>query len=275
MKTFGQDGAARGRAVEDGAMEPAAGSREAGAAHDARRRSWLRAAAGAVACGLGGVVAAGGARAAEAARGGTARVTLLAQLGGPDLAVDQRIAAHLGERGYAVRLVDQAVPVSVAADADLVMISSTVSAKAVLAGWRHLATPLVTWENDLLDDLAMTGKRHDVDFGETGQERHLWLVNAPHPIAAGLPAGTTDVYGKQAPMSWGKPGLGASIIATVYGQPEKAAIFAYERGATMDCEALAPARRVMLFLDNDTFPNLSTAGVALFDAAVDWAAGRR
>ena len=28
-------------------------------------------------------------------------------------------------------------------------------------------------------------------------------------------------------------------------------------------------------IDNDTFVNLSPAGVALFDAAVDWAAGRR
>ncbi len=76
-------------------------------------------------------------------------------------------------------------------------------------------------------------------------------------------------------MSWGKPGLGAITIATVYGQPDKAAIFAYEKGATMDYETLAPARRVMFFLDNDTFTNLSPAGVALFDAAVDWAAGRR
>jgi hypothetical protein len=83
----------------------------------------------------------------------------------------------------------------------------------------------------------------------------------------------TNVYGEQAPMSWGKPGLGASIIATLYGQPEKAAIFAYEKGATMDYKSLAPARRVMLFLDNDTFASLSPAGTSLFDAAVDWAAG--
>jgi hypothetical protein len=53
-------------------------------------------------------------------------------------------------------------------------------------------------------------------------------------------------------MSWGKPGLGATIIATLYGQPEKAAIFAYEKGATMDYEALAPARRVMFFLSNES-----------------------
>lgn len=76
-------------------------------------------------------------------------------------------------------------------------------------------------------------------------------------------------------MSWGRPGCGAIAIATVYGQPDKAAIFAYEKGATMDYAALAPARRVMFFLDNDTFVNLSPAGVALFDAAVDRPAGRR
>ncbi|MGU7775433.1 hypothetical protein ACV229_35340 [Burkholderia sp. MR1-5-21] len=203
------------------------------------------------------------------------RVAMLVQLGGPNLKVDERVGAHLETRGYAVRFIDQAATPDAARDADMVVISSTVSAKNVSAGWRTLDKPLVTWENDLLDDLAMTGKRHDVDFGETGKERYVWLVNAPHPIAAGLPAGTTNVYGKQAPMSWGKPGLGASIIATVYGQPDKAAIFAYEKGATMDYESLAPARRVMFFLDNDTFVNLSPAGLALFDAAVDWAAGRR
>ncbi|MGJ7572981.1 hypothetical protein ACSFBX_20820 [Variovorax sp. RB2P76] len=46
-------------------------------------------------------------------------------------------------------------------------------------------------------------------------------------------------------------------------------------GATMDCESLAPARRVMFFLGNDTFTNRSPAGRLLFDAAVDWAAGIR
>ena len=94
-------------------------------------------------------------------------------------------------------------------------------------------------------------------------------------MAAGLPAGVVDVYEKQAPMNWGKPGLGATLIATLYGHPEKAAIFGYEQGATMDYESLAPARRVMFFLDNETFPNLSNAGLKLFDAAVDWAMGSR
>ncbi|WP_109481948.1 hypothetical protein [Paraburkholderia sp. C35] len=202
------------------------------------------------------------------------RIVLVAQLNGPDLATDQRVAAHLSTRGYTVQMVDQNYRPELARDASLIVISSTVSSKDVLPGWRALPVPLVTWENDLLDDLSMSGKRHDVDFGETGKERYLWLVNAPHPIAAGLPAGVVNVYGKQAPMSWGKPGLGASIIATVYGQPDKPAIFAYEAGATMDYEAIAPARRVMFFMSNDSFGNLSQSGQQLFDAAIDWAIQR-
>lgn len=216
----------------------------------------------------------GGAHAAEPAGHGR-KIALVVQTGGPDLPVDLKIKAHLEARGYAVSLLAQDQPADAALGADLVVMSSTIAAKNVAAGWRALPRPLLTWENDLLDDLAMTGKRHDTDFGEAPKERYLWLVNAPHPLSAGLPAGVANVYERQAAMSWGKPGLGASIIATLYGQPDKAAIFAYEKGATMDYEALAPARRVMFFLGNDTFANLAAPGRQLFDAAVDWALGLR
>jgi hypothetical protein len=198
------------------------------------------------------------------------RIVMLVQSKGPNIDVDRAAAAHLEARGHDVRLVDQSVRPQDIGVPDLVIVSSTVSSKDVAPGWRTLAVPLLTWENDLLDDFAMTGKCHDVDFGEASKERYLWLVNAPHALSAGLAAGVANVYRKQAGMSWGKPGLGASIIATLYGQPEQAAIFAYEKGATMDYEALAPARRVMFFLSNDTFTNLSADGIRLFDAAIDW-----
>ena len=170
-------------------------------------------------------------------------------------------------------LADQTATPEAAQGMALVVISSTVAAKHVHPHWRHAPVPLLTWENDLLDDLAMSGKRSGADYGEAPKERYLWLVRAPHPMSAGLPAGAANVYVKQAPMSWGKPGLGAITIATLYGQPEKAAIFGYEKGATMDYESMAPARRVMFFLGNEGFTNLSEAGLRLFDAAVDWAAG--
>ena len=119
----------------------------------------------------------------------------------------------------------------------------------------------------------MTGKRSGQDYGESDKERYLWLVNAPHPMSGGLPAGAANVYVKQAGMSWGHPGLGATRIATLYGQPDKVAIFGYEKGATMDYESLAPARRTMFFLGNEGFSNLQEAGLRLFDAAVDWTLG--
>ncbi|MGE8474203.1 MAG: hypothetical protein ACN6QC_23355, partial [Paraburkholderia hospita] len=94
-------------------------------------------------------------------------IVMVIQVNGPNLATDQRIAAHLGARGYSVQLVDQDYHPELARGASLIVVSSTVSSKDVLPGWRTLSVPLVTWENDLLDDLAMSGKRHDVDFGET------------------------------------------------------------------------------------------------------------
>ena len=142
----------------------------------------------------------------------------------------------------------------------------------LLGAYRNVPVPLMTWENDLLDDLAMTGKRLGTDFGMAEKEHYLWMVNAPHPLSGGVPAGVAVGYAKDAPMGWGKPGLGASIIASVAGDPSKATIFGYEKGATMDYETLAPARRVFFFLDNETFPNLTPTGRKLFDAATDWAA---
>jgi len=200
------------------------------------------------------------------------KVLLVVRLEGKSLPVDQQIQQHLQQRGYAVTLYSQYDPVDAARGADLVILSSTVRGRDLLGAYRNVPVPLLTWESDLVDDMAMAGKRAGTDYGTVDKSRYLWLVNAPHPLAAGLPAGVVDVYAKPATLNWAKPGLGASTIATVYGEPDKAAIFGYEKGATMDYETVAPARRVMFFLDNETFSNLSPAGRQLFDAAVDWAA---
>ncbi|EPF79680.1 hypothetical protein GCM10025882_19470 [Acinetobacter gyllenbergii] len=198
------------------------------------------------------------------------KIALISQLKGSSFASDVAIQNYLQRKGYQVELLDQSVSPNSLTNTDLVIISSTVASKNLQSGWRQLPIPLMTWENDYLDDLAMTGKRIDTDFGEVEKERYLWLVNAPHPLSAHLSAGTRNVYKAQAPMSWGKPGLGATIIATIYGQPEKVAIWGYEKGATMDYESLAPAKRLMFFLNNETFTNLSEDGLKLFDAAIQW-----
>ncbi len=197
-------------------------------------------------------------------------IVIISQLKSTANQDDQSIALYLKNKGYHVDIQDQSIQPSTIGHVDLVIISSSVASKNMQKGWRELKTPLLTWENDYLDDLAMTGKRINYDFGEVEKDRYLWLVNAPHPLSAGLTSGTLNVYKKQAAMSWGKPGLGATIIATIYGQPEKPAIWAYEKGATMDYESIAPEKRMMFFLNNETFNNLNEDGLKLFDATITW-----
>jgi len=187
------------------------------------------------------------------------------------VAADLKAREHLTALGYTVTFADQKESPNLAGQ-DLIIVSSGVSAHVVEGRYKAVAVPVVTWEAYVLPHMGLTGKKEDADFGtKEGKNRYLWLVNAPHPLSAGLPAGLLNVVQKGGPMNWGRPGPGAIVIATLPGELDKSPLFAYERGATMDGENLAPARRVMVFLDNTTFPLLNDAGLKLFDAAVSWA----
>jgi hypothetical protein len=173
--------------------------------------------------------------------------------------------------GFEVTRANEATPVEAVKHQQLVIISETVDAVDVGTKYRYVTVPLLTFENDLLGELGMTDLKNGRDYGTDEGQRFIWLVNAPHPLAAGLAAGIQNVLtDEHCKMNWGKPGLGAVTIATVRGEPEKAAIFAYEKGATMNGEFLAPARRVSFFLWQDTFDQLRPEGLALFRAAVLW-----
>ena len=185
---------------------------------------------------------------------------------------DNKVIAYLQSLGFTVTRNDENSPVEATIGQDLIVISESVDALDIGTKYRHTAIPLLTFENDLLGELGMTGLKAGRDTGTDDNQRFLWLVNAPHPLAAGLSAGIQNVLSDEnLKMNWGKPGLGAVTIATLRGEPDKAAIFAYERGATMNGEALAPARRVSFFLWQDTFEKLRPEGLALFRAAVLWA----
>lgn len=186
---------------------------------------------------------------------------------------DEDAMQLLRSLGFVVTGASEATPVDVAVKAqDLVIISESVDAVDVDAKYRYTTVPLLTFENDLLGELGMTDLKNGRDYGTEDEQRFLWLVNAPHPLAAGLAAGIENVLtDEHCKMSWGKPGLGAVTIATLRGEPQKAAIFAYEKGATMNAEFLAPARRVSFFLWQNTFDQMRPEGLSLFRAAVLWA----
>lgn len=200
------------------------------------------------------------------------KVLYVTRLTHRDREVDDKVRAHLEQRGMIVTMVDQSAPVSAAAGKDLVIISSVVSARDMVGtSFRDVPVPLLTWESDLFDSLRFTGSKKGQDFGSIEKEHYINVVNAPSPLAAGVPAGKRWVYPRDAEMSWGKPAPAAIVIATVPGEPDEAVIFAYEKGVTMDYDFIAPARRVAMFPGNRSFDALSADGSALFDAALDWA----
>jgi len=187
---------------------------------------------------------------------------------------DENVQNHLRALGFVVTTADESDPSSKADGQDLVVISASVSARLVGGKYRDTRLPVLLSEARVLDDMGMSGKSEGVDFGDERQDHSFWFVNAPHPLQGGIPNGLLNVTnGKLKVFTWGKPGLAASVIATIAGVPEKAVIFGYEKGAIMDGEFPAPARRVMFFLDGDTFDDLTDTGRKLFDAAVAWAMG--
>ncbi|HKI73461.1 MAG TPA: hypothetical protein VJ998_02400 [Pseudomonadales bacterium] len=190
------------------------------------------------------------------------------------VAADKAVEAHLVSKGYAVTDIDQLEPAPPDASADMILISSSVSAHKLEAKYRNASIPVMTWESYILPHMGMAGMKEDTDFGTVEKNRYLWMVNAPQPLSAGLGSGMLNAYKRGAGMNWGKPGLGAIIISTIAGEPNKVTEFAYEKGATMDYENIAPAKRLFIFLDNTTFTNLNAAGLDLFDAAISWSLER-
>ncbi|WP_321841435.1 hypothetical protein [Paraburkholderia bannensis] len=199
-------------------------------------------------------------------------VWYVTRLAHADRAEDDKVRAHLESLGFAVTMVDQSAPVADARSAQLVIISSVVSARDMVGtAYRDSGVPLLTWESDLFDSLRFTGQRKGVDFGELAKEHYVNVVNAPSPLAGGVAAGKRWVYPRDGEMGWGRPAPGATVVATVPGEPDHAVLFGYEKGATMDYDFIAPARRVAVFLGNRSFEHLSADGQSMFDAAVQWA----
>src|SRR5258708_8751396 len=139
------------------------------------------------------------------------------------VAADAKAQEHLATLGFTVTFADQRDPVSVADGKDVIVISSGVSAHVVEGKYKSVAVPVVTWESYILPHMGLTGKKEETDFGtRDGKLRYLWLVNAPHPLPAGLPAGLVDVVQKGGPMTWGPPRPGPIIITTFPRAPDTA-----------------------------------------------------
>lgn len=212
---------------------------------------------------------------------------------------DALIKRYLEDQGGKVTLATPDAGSDIPRNTDLVLVSSTASARIVRDAFKTTAVPIVTWNAYLYPELAMTGDELHRDFSVVRESVthnlnhasfYSYCVNAEHPIAkmAGLPAGMflNLMFSGETDMNWGRPTGAADIISISQGDPGKAAVFGYEKGALMANDFPAPARRVGVFLGDDSFRQLAYAegpaardpqqfgwyaGRRLFDAAILWA----
>ncbi len=217
------------------------------------------------------------ARLAQAASG-VKLLYVMRKHGGEGLEDDIHNVAYLQNLGFKVTVADQVDPESMAQGQDAVIISATCSKFKLTRKYRNVRIPLMCYEGLAADAFYLAGRDRYVDYGEHGEEKesddppenYLSIVNAWHPMAAGLSAGPVEFTKDPGTLKWAWPSRAAIVIATLPYAPRQCAIFGYEKGATMAYDHVAPARRLLFPLDNPAFDNLTPDGLALYDAAVLW-----
>ena len=190
---------------------------------------------------------------------------------------DATVVAHLEARGTTVTVVgthedSQHDPVQVAAAHDLLLINSTIQDLDTVARYAQTTTPLIFWEPRLLDEsgvpLALRG-------GTRPKQTEIRIVDADHPITAGLPADQplrVVHWIDTLSVAYPPTGPGVQVLAKHLLGGDSAILVA-EAGAELSNGQPAQARTVFMYWHHDTFHRSTSEAVRLFDQAVDWALG--
>jgi hypothetical protein len=153
----------------------------------------------------------------------------------------------------------------------LVFISSTGASTATADKFAFTDTPVISDEAFVFDDMNLTGPTANVDYGNVSGQTQINVAAANHPLAGGL-SGVVTFAPAAGTINFGVPSINAVRVGLLVSDPNRAAVFGYERGVTMANGSAAQARRVGLYLFDSTAANLTLEGWTLFDAAVAWAA---
>ena len=196
---------------------------------------------------------------------------LLFVVGSPDLnSGDHAVFGFLVQNNYLVTVQDDADSAAFQIeDKDAILVSSTVDYSAnIRSQLLNTGVPMISWEITLFDDFGWTGKRNNSDFGRiTGSS--VQIVNGSHPVAEDLPE-SVQITCNDEELVWGLPNENAEIIAVHQNGTDKAAIFAYETGASMYNMCMANARKVGFCFYDESPASFTAAGWKLFLQAVKW-----
>jgi len=188
----------------------------------------------------------------------------------PIIGSDIQIKEELIARGLKVsEVLDSNSNAQMAAGKKIVVLSYSIDSEQVTGKFNDAEGCIILMEHNLLPSLGMTsGSGHGYQLGAT----ELSIIKPDHPLAAGF-TGDVSVIVKMSTsdMFWGVPPETAIKIATVKGNANRVALFAYEKDAMM-VGRKAPGKRLQFFLGAHNVPTkyLTADGVKVLDASIDW-----
>ena len=197
---------------------------------------------------------------------------------GADGAVFDHLKSRYGDASVTYMQGDMAAGDGSSADGfDLLVISSTLNSGTVRGKYADTPVGLVNWEQAL--NRQAVGEFNMSVGGATGESQtEITIIDDTSPLAAGL-SGTVTVFDSPVTTQWGTGALGAGVnLVASSADGVNHAIFSADVGDALlgdgsaQSPATAPGRRVMFFIQDSSFSNLTPDGISLFNAATDWAA---
>jgi hypothetical protein len=192
---------------------------------------------------------------------------------GADAAVMAHLQATYGEANVTYMQGDAAAGDGSSADGfDAIVISSTLNSGTVRNKYEDAPQGLMNWEQALMRQREGEFNM-SVDGRTQGDQTQIQIVDDSHPLAAGL-SGTVTVASVANTMSYGVGEIGAGVSLVATSMDGDNAIFAAPAGAAILGDgspgnpATAAGARVMFFMEDNMFADLTPEGIALFDAAV-------
>ena len=211
---------------------------------------------------------------------------------------DPLVQQHLEGMGLKVSTMKDTDNASAADGKDLIVISSTANAHVLQKKFTNVPKPVLTWNTYSYPEMYMTGPHLHTDYEVVDPTQFfarsysiLYAFGAGNKSEIGeavdlKPQLFGTLYLQPGSAGWGRPVAGATVVANIEGDPTRAEIFAYEKGATMYNDFVAPARRVGFYMQSSNFHLLTAVngppandpdlrdwylGLRLFDACVRWA----
>ena len=217
-----------------------------------------------------------------------ARILLHGRNPDPDFRDDGALMAHL-ETLFGADNVDYMAAIAAAADGssangyDAIVISSSMGSNDIRGKYEDTPVGVFNMENAIVDTAAgefqMTSQSGTTP---TATHNRIRITDPTHPLAAGL-TGEILVFNNLQTMQVGRGNLapGVHMVAQQIENGDGTldpTILAVDRGGALlgdgsdGMPSVAAGRRVMFFVSDPGFADLTEDGLKLFDAAVNWVA---